>query len=65
MILNDSMLSVAFRYRETNLWKELTDSDVFAVRLSTGEIGYCCVMGNAASIMLSPYISGIPAFLLI
>lgn len=47
MILNDSMLSVAFRYRETNLWKELTDSDVFAVRLSTGEIGYCCVMGNA------------------
>lgn len=41
------MLSVAFRYRETNWWKELTDSDVFAVRLSTGEIGYCCVMGNA------------------
>lgn len=47
MILNDSMLSAAFRYREIELWKTLRDSDLFAVRLSTGEIGYCSVMGNA------------------
>ena len=48
---NDScrrqVLAVAFQYRDTELWKELTDSDVFAFRLSDGETGYCCVMGNA------------------
>ena len=47
MILVDDMLAVAFQYRDTELWKELTDSDVFAFRLSDGETGYCCVMGNA------------------
>ena len=47
MVLNDSMLSAAFRYREIELWKTLEDSDLFAVSLSTGEIGYCSVMGNA------------------
>lgn len=47
MIITDDMLVAAFRYRDTNLWNILTDSDVFAFRLSDGEIGYCCVMGNA------------------
>ena len=47
MILIDDMLAAAFQYRDTELWKELTDSDVFAFRLSDGETGYCCVMGNA------------------
>lgn len=46
MILTDDMLAVAFQYRDTELWKILTDSDVFAFRLSDGETGYCCVMGN-------------------
>lgn len=46
MILTDDMLAVAFQYRDTELWKILADSDVFAFRLSDGETGYCCVMGN-------------------
>lgn len=46
MILTDDMLAAAFQYRDTELWKILTDSDVFAFRLSDGETGYCCVMGN-------------------
>lgn len=46
MILTDDMLAVAFQYRDTELWNILTDSDVFAFRLSDGETGYCCVMGN-------------------
>lgn len=46
MILTDDMLTVAFQYREAELWEMLTDSDVFAFRLSDGEVGYCCVMGN-------------------
>lgn len=48
MILTDDMLAVAFQYRDTALWKILTDSDVFAFRLSDGETGYCCVMGNGS-----------------
>ncbi len=34
MILTDDMLAVAFQYRDTELWNILTDSDVFAFRLS-------------------------------
>lgn len=47
MVLTDSMLAAAFAFRATKPWEELTDSDVFAVRLSTGETGYCSIMGNA------------------
>lgn len=31
MILIDDMLAAAFQYRDTELWKELTDSDVFGI----------------------------------
>lgn len=47
MVLTDSMLAAAFAFRATKPWEELTDSDVFAVHLSTGETGYCSIMGNA------------------
>ncbi|MEL5893689.1 hypothetical protein AAE250_09315 [Bacteroides sp. GD17] len=46
MILTDDMLAAALLYRETEVWSILTDSDIFAFRLSDGETGYCCVMGN-------------------
>lgn len=41
----DKMYESAFRYKQTKLWKSLLDTEIFAVRLSDGEIGYCCVMG--------------------
>lgn len=47
MVITDEMLEAAFRFRSISLWEKLTDSDVFAFRLSDGEIGYCSVMGNA------------------
>ena len=47
MILTDEMLAAAFRYRNSKLWFCLDDSNIFAFRLSDGEIGYCCVMGHA------------------
>lgn len=47
MILTNEMLEAALRFRSICLWEELTDSDVFAFRLSDGETGYCSVMGNA------------------
>lgn len=46
MILTDSMLDAAFRFRETEAWKTLDDSNVFAVRLSDGQTVYCSIMGN-------------------
>lgn len=49
MILTDSMLDAAFKFRETEAWKELTDSDIFAVKLSDGTTVYCSVMGNAGT----------------
>lgn len=45
-ILTDDMLAAAFAFRRTELWERLDDSDIFAVRLSNGGTGYCCVMGN-------------------
>lgn len=47
MILTDEMLALAFKYRAAELWSVLSDSDIFAFRLSDGETGYCCVMGFA------------------
>ena len=39
------MYDLAFQYKGTKLWQQLYDDELFAVRLSDGEIGYCCVMG--------------------
>lgn len=47
MILTEKMLSLAFDVREVQPWKLIDDSCLFAVKLSSGEIGYICVMGNA------------------
>jgi chemotaxis methyl-accepting protein methylase len=46
MILTDSMLDAAFGFRETEAWKMLDDSNIFAVRLSNGQNVYCTIMGN-------------------
>lgn len=47
MILTDKMLSLAFDVRDSQPWTLIDDSCIFAVRLSSGEAGYICVMGNA------------------
>ena len=41
----DRLYDLALNYRKTKLWKALYDSEFFAVSLSNGQIGYCCVMG--------------------
>lgn len=41
----DRLFELALQYKKTRLWKKLWDSQLFAVRFSDGEIGYCCVMG--------------------
>ena len=47
---SDRMYELAFQYKKTKLWKKLYDSEIFALKLSDGEIGYCCVMGMAGQV---------------
>ncbi len=45
-VATDALLDAAFRYKKTKLWKRLRESQVFAVRLSDGEIGYVSILGE-------------------
>lgn len=45
MTRND-LYAAAFRYKKTKLWKKLSESEVFAIRLRNGETGYISIMGE-------------------
>lgn len=56
MILTDEILQEAFDFRKAELWNLLDNTDLFAFRLSDGEIGYCVVLGyNEDQYMLNLY----------
>ena len=42
----DKLYEAAFRYKKAGPWKKLWDSEVFAVKLKSGEIGYVSIMGR-------------------
>ena len=44
-MFSDKLFELAFIYKKTKLWKMLWDSEIFAVSLPDGEIGYCSIMG--------------------
>ena len=44
-MIPENLYDLAFAFRKVELWEELYDDDMFAVRHSDGTIGYCCVMG--------------------
>lgn len=44
-MLQDYLIDAALRFRDTELWNTVDDSMLFAVSLSCGDTGYCCVMG--------------------
>ena len=53
----DALLEASFRFSGDKLWKKIRESENFAVKLSNGEIGYCCVMGSSGEcIALTLYI---------
>lgn len=45
-ISRDKLYETAFRYKKAGLWKKLWDSEVFAIKLKSGEIGYISIMGK-------------------
>ena len=44
-----NLYQLAFQYFNLELWKSLWDDQIFAVKFSDGEIGYCCVIGVAGA----------------
>lgn len=45
--MNEKLIGLAYKVREYHLWETFNDGDIFAVKLSNGEIAYCCIMGQA------------------
>ena len=41
----DKLYDLALRLKKTELWKQLSDTELFAIKLSAGKTGYCGVMG--------------------
>ena len=45
-MLQDNLIGAALRFRDTELWKRLRESQLFVVKLPDGEMVYGAVMGN-------------------
>lgn len=64
--IDNQLFELAFQFKREKLWDKLKDSDLFAVRLPDGEIGYCSVMGMARehfALTVYPGNRGIQSFL--
>ena len=46
MMTREKLYDAAFRYKKAGIWKKLWDSEVFAIKLTCGEIGYISIMGK-------------------
>lgn len=46
-MLSNKLYELAFAYKKTKLWQQLWDTQVFAIELSGGRIGYVSIMGMA------------------
>jgi hypothetical protein len=44
-MIPDALYDLAFQFKKTKLWRQLFDTQLFALVHSDGTIGYCCVMG--------------------
>lgn len=42
---SDRLYTIALKYKKSKLWKQMYDTELFALRLTDGRIAYCCVMG--------------------
>ncbi len=53
----DKLYKLAFDFKKTNLWNQVHESEIFAVKLSDGRIGYITITGEVGEVyMLSVYV---------
>lgn len=67
-MLPDTLLTLAFQFKQTKLWETLYDSELFAVRHRDGSTSYCCVMGMMGehlAIAVYPGEAGLASFRLL
>ena len=48
-MISDRLFALAFEYKKTKLWNSLWDTEIFALRMSDGLIGYISIMGAGGS----------------
>ena len=65
----EHLFDLAFSFRETKLWKQLVEEELFAVKLSANgkndQIGYCFVMGTNGqhkAVAIYPGVTGFSTF---
>lgn len=46
-MISDKLYELAFAYKRTRLWETIWDTEIFAVKLLDGRIGYISIMGAA------------------
>lgn len=44
-MISDKLYELAFKYKKTKLWMQLWESQIFAVKLSGGRVGYISIIG--------------------
>ena len=53
------LFDLAYKFRNSKVWKAFYEDEVFAVTLPDGQIGYCYIMGRSGEHMaLSVHIGG-------
>lgn len=45
-----SLYSLAKKFKETECWEWMYDTDIFGIEFDAGEVYYCCIMGNAKEV---------------
>ncbi len=45
--MREDLFKLSFAYKKTKLWRKFSDSEVFALKLSNGEVGYIVIMGQS------------------
>lgn len=61
-MIKDSLFEAAFAYKKTRLWQDMWDDEIFAVKFTDGQIGYCSVMGAAKDLIALAVYMGAEGF---
>lgn len=51
MTYPEELYDLAYQLKKTNIWKHIHETDVFAIRLDNGMIGYICIMGITGTLI--------------